>query len=854
MRSINKYVYKKLINWILLVLIILIIPVNIHAADNKSQKNVLIINSYHQGLAWTHDETDGIMESFKMSGDNYSTYVEYMDWKNYPTKENLQNFYDYIKFKYINKNIDVIIATDDTALEFALENRGTIFSNAPVVFCGVNIKGVNQITTGYKNFTGVLEDIDPVETIKMAKQINPSLRNVYLLYDNSESGISTGQLAIDRIMSLNMNLNVFPLNNYTYDDLIRKVSSLDGNSIILVTTYYSDAAGQVIDFKYLSREISQNSNVPVYNMYDMGLNNGAFGGNMMSGRLQGENAGKLAVRILNGESADKLPYISQETHRKVFDYEQLVRFNIPLSKVPKDAEIINKPFSFYDTYKRIIIPTAAIFIVLIVFVGILLFYLIKIEKMKKHLAESHEELTMIYEELAASDEELKQQFDEIYESHDKIKRTEEKLAFLAYFDSLTGLPNKQSLYENSKIEVFNDFRKKAALMFIDMDHFKNFNDTMGHAFGDELIRKTGERLAVLQKNNTSVYRLSGDEFIITMKNINRQEEAEAMARRIIEAFQEEFVISNSVINISFSIGIALYPEHGRNIEDLLKHADIAMYKAKGSGRNNYVMYNQQMNKDFIERVNIEKHLHIALDREEFELHYQPQVDVKTNRITGFEALLRWNSKELGYMPPDKFIHIAESTHLIIPLGKWVLMKACSFLKNMHTKGYTDLSVSVNISMLQLLQKDFSDVVIKTINSYGLEPEKVELEITESILMESYDTIGPQLEKLSRHGVRVALDDFGKGYSSLNYLKHLPITVLKIDKSFIDCIGTCQDNSQLAGYIVDLGKKLGMCVVAEGVETKEQLDYLTKYDCNRIQGYFYSKPVPEHESYKLLETV
>jgi len=852
-RSINKYVYKQLISYLVVsILIIMCIPAYAHAEDNKNQKNVLIINSYHEGFPWTKDQTDGIMEALKQSGDNFSTYVEYMDWKNYPSSENLLNLYDYLRFKYKNKKIDVLIATDDVALDFVLKNRDNLFSNAPVVFSGVNIKGLNQITTGYKNFTGVMEEIDPVETIKMAKTINPSLKNVYLLYDNSESGISTGQLAIDSIMSNYKELNIFPLNNLTYNELVGKVSSLDNNSIILVTTYYRDAAGNVIDFKYLSKEISKYSNVPVYHIYDMGLNNGAFGGSVISGRLQGENAGRLAVRITNGESADSIPYITKGTHKNVLDYEQLIRFQIPLSKIPKDIEIINKPFSFFNTYRNIILPTMVIFFVLIVFVCILLFYLIKIERMKKHLSESHEELTMIYEELAASDEELKQQFDEIYSSHERIKSTEEKLAFLAYFDSLTGLPNKQSLYENSNMDIFNNCINEAALMFIDMDHFKNINDTMGHAFGDELLKKTGERLATLQKENSSVYRLSGDEFIITMKNVSGLKEAEALAKRIIEAFAEEFIISNSVIKINFSIGIALYPKHGENIEELLKHADIAMYKAKSAGRNNYVVYNQQMNMDFIERVNIEKHLNSALDKNEFQLHYQPQLDIKTNKITGFEALLRWHNEELGHIPPDKFIKIAESTHLIISLGDWVLRKACGFLKNLHDKGHSDLSISVNISMLQLLQKDFSENVIKTLESFGLKPENLELEITESILMESYDSISTQLEKLNRKGVKVALDDFGKGYSSLSYLKQLPISVLKIDKSFIDSISNPHDNNLLAGYIVDLGKKMGMCVVAEGVETKEQLEYLAKYDCNRIQGFLYSKPVSEDESYKLLD--
>jgi len=278
-----------------------------YAKEQSEIKNVLIINSYHQGLTWSREETEGIIDILKENGSNISMLIEYMDWKNYPSQDNVDYLYEYYKYKYQDKNIDIIITTDDAALKFALENRKDLFSDAPVVFCGVNQNGVANITKGYDRVTGAIEVIDPTETIKIALDIKPSLKNIYLLYDNSESGQSTGNMVMNKIELSHPDLNIIPCNNLTYDDLIMKVQVLKEDSIILITTYYSDVNNKIVEMDFVTREVSANSSVPVYDLYDFGLNNGALGGSMLSGRLQGESAANLASRILQGENIADIP-------------------------------------------------------------------------------------------------------------------------------------------------------------------------------------------------------------------------------------------------------------------------------------------------------------------------------------------------------------------------------------------------------------------------------------------------------------------------------------------------------------------------------------------------------------------
>lgn len=481
-----------------------------------------------------------------------------------------------------------------------------------------------------------------------------------------------------------------------------------------------------------------------------------------------------------------------------------------------------------------------IYIVFIVFLICILANLTlkRVKDAEARLYSSHQKLVMANIELAVAG--------------DKVDEYENKLHYEAYHDQLTGLKNRRALIK--KIEELDSLKVKGkvALLILDIDNFKYINDTMGHHFGDLLLKKVSNRLEEICEDHYRIYRPGGDEFIILLESYDEPALVEKLAIKILKECTQGYEIDSSKLYVSISIGVSLYPEHGDSLDSLFKNADIAVYKAKETGKKKVVFFNKAMNEAISERVLLEKHLRTALDNEEFLLFYQPQLDIETNKVTGLEALIRWNNLDLGFVSPLRFISIAEDTHLIIPIGDWVIKSACMFLKKIHQQGYENMSMSVNVSMLQLIQDDFVDKLIMILEELELNPECLEIEITESILMESYEAIAAKLEILKKIGIRIALDDFGKGYSSLNYLKQLPISTLKIDKSFVDTMLAGDTDKSLTDLIIRIGRTMDLCVVAEGVETKEQFEFLSSHKCTKIQGYFFSKPISEEAIMKSIE--
>jgi len=432
-----------------------------------------------------------------------------------------------------------------------------------------------------------------------------------------------------------------------------------------------------------------------------------------------------------------------------------------------------------------------------------------------------------------------------------IKKLKQNNIQLALCSNQTLLPNRTALYHDLKKNLSDHGSNNTAILYVDIDNFRYIHVIEDHDYADLVLSKVGERLVDLTQPKGKVYHLSEDKFIILFPNTCRKGMCEIYAANILAGFKERFEILGNEIYINLNIGIVDNPPDNMPVTKIVTAAEIAMYHAQQKGKNQYAVYNPLLSEILKKRTNIQNHLRLAFERNEFEILYQPMLDLDFDRIDGFEALLRWKSRELGEVPPSQFIEIAENSHLIEQLGTWVLRNACAFLKKLESLGYYPLNISVNVSVIQLMQDDFVTTVQETLDFLDLAPEHLELEITESMLMKSYDLVLPKLKELRSLGVRIALDDFGTGYSSLSYLSTLPINTLKLDKSFTDKIGT--KHQCLTESLLYLCNQLGITIVAEGVEKDSQVSYLKRMNCHKMQGFLFSKPLTDSDVIGLLKS-
>jgi len=434
------------------------------------------------------------------------------------------------------------------------------------------------------------------------------------------------------------------------------------------------------------------------------------------------------------------------------------------------------------------------------------------------------------------------------------KSWEERIQHLAHYDPLTDLPNR-ALFEDRlrhSLERARRHQKQVALLFIDVDNFKNINDSFGHQVGDQFLQAVAGRLTACLRKEDTVARLGGDEFTVILEDTHHAQDAVIVAQKIFKALSEPFSLQGQEVFATASMGIALYPQDADNPVDLAKNADTAMYRAKEQGKNIYQFYTAEMVTQALKRLAMEASLRRALERQEFLLHYQPQVDLKTGQIIGMEALVRWQHPELGLVSPAEFIPLAEETGLIVPLGHWVLRTACAQNKKWQDAGFPPLCMAVNISGRQLKEETFPEMVRQVLQETGLDPSYLELEITESILMDSVESALERLSHLKSLGVKISIDDFGTGYSSMSYLKQFPIDKLKIDSSFVRDIPHDPDDVAINAAIIAMAHNLRLAVIAEGTATAEQLRFLREKNCDQMQGFFFSRPLPAEEFTGLLQ--
>ncbi|HET7922983.1 MAG TPA: EAL domain-containing protein, partial [Gammaproteobacteria bacterium] len=444
-------------------------------------------------------------------------------------------------------------------------------------------------------------------------------------------------------------------------------------------------------------------------------------------------------------------------------------------------------------------------------------------------------------------------FDGVISDITERKRVERQMYQLAHYDALTGLPNR-SLLRDRLAQAIADAGRRAerlAVVFVDLDRFKNVNDSLGHENGDHLLKVVARRLTDCVRLNDSVSRQSGDEFILILRDIADAASASNIAAKILESVGGLYTIGTHELHVTLSIGVSLFPDDGVEVEELIRNADTAMYQAKENGRANFQFFTPEMTQRTHARLSLENELRHALERNEFSLTYQPQINLHNGRIACAEALLRWNSQSLGRVAPAQFIPVAEQNGLIVPIGEWVLRSACRQLRDWQQQGLTPIPMAVNLSPIQFLRNDMAGTIAAILDETGLDPALLELELTENVIMQDTRETSMMMRRLNHLGVGISIDDFGTGYSSLSYLKRFHIDKIKIDQSFVRDITTDPDDAAIINAVIGLGRSLNVKVVAEGAETAEQLEFLRRCHCDLIQGYHFSKPLPADEFAQLL---
>lgn len=835
---------RPLIIFLMLFLLLESFPSPSTIAEEKTTYNILVLNAYHYGYEWTDNQTIGLSSTLSEEFPNALIYIEYLDWKRFPDEDVIEQSYKLYEEKYKDIPIDLILTTDDMGLSFALNYREALFNNAPIVFSGILEHTATEIIGNQKNVTGVYEKMNPSGALELLKTLQPEVNRIYVVHDQSESGLRTAEtfyLALESF-DINNKYEVVDLSNLTFNELIDKVKSFEANSAIMMISYNISIDGQVQNPEIFGEQLTAVSSVPVYSIDEFLLGHGIIGGTFLSGVLQGEELAKLGIQILKGTSADSLPHIDKATVYSAVDEDALIKYNLDKSKLSEEVKIINEHISFFEAYKSLVLTTILIITILLLSIIILMINSQIRKKAQQEVLEQKTELQLLYDQLAASEEELKAQNDELqkYQTH---------LEYSADHDSLTQLPNRRYLEKYTKELLDNETRANLiyAIIYIDIDNFKFINNTYGHAFGDQVLKWVSKRILQLNTEHF-VARLGGDEFIlianITTKNI--EDHVSNILTMLTNSLNHPIQIDKETITITTSMGYTIYPIDGKTFDELIVQADISMLNAKKGGKSTFRHYSKSMSDKLENDFIILSHLREAYEKKELSLYFQPQIDIQTEQIVGFEALLRWNSKELDYVPPNRFIPIAESSGLIIQIGGCVIELATLFALKMKELLKDPFKVSINISVVQLLENNFAESLIQTIKSFNLDPSYFQIEITESLMIDYNDLVIKRLNEIEKSGISISLDDFGTGFSSLTYLHRLPLNELKIDKFFVDSILTSPKHPALLDTIINLAKNLNLKVVAEGVEEEAQMNYLKKKGCDIIQGYYYSKPLPIEE--------
>ena len=809
--------------------------------QNISKKTVLYISSYSPSFKTFFQQVEGIQSQFEDL--NIILDIEYMDTKRFYTDENITNFYNSLSYKIKNLSpYDAIIVADDNALNFVMKYKRELFNKIPIIFIGINNIENAMMLSEDPYVTGIVEVPSIAETIEIAAKLNNKATNVVAIVDNTNSGQAdlVAYYAQEENMP-NLTFKEMNLSNLDYNEFASALQQLDEQDIVLLLSAYSDKTKKTITFDEGLSLVVDNCSQPIYHPYYHGLGYGILGGKVISHYEEGSRAAAIVIDIFSGKDVSQIKCEVDDSKEYIFDYNIINKYAINEELIPEEAVLLNKPQSIFQIYRNYVLSAIGILTVQLLIIFFLIHSIKEKNEVERDLLESNQSVMEMNKELKNANTALNENYEQIRVKNKQIKE-------LVYIDSLTGLNNRFSMFEIID-QVINCeiIEGTMAVLFLDLDNFKNINDTHGHDIGDQVLEVIGKKLKQLQDidDNIEIGRFGGDEFLFIIKNNNQMQQIIDCVEKIQNLIREPIVTENEKFCITSSMGIALIAKDD-NRKELIKKADLALYRAKKLGKNTYVFYNNTIGIALNEKINLQKAIVEATFNKEFVMYYQPYVDAKTHKVVGVEALIRWFSKEHANISPFKLIKNAEEMGLIIKIGQWVIETACNFAKKINQNRENKLTVSINISAIQLMDNGFCEKITRTIEEIGVSPEYICLEMTETILIESIENGINVIEQLKHYGFKIAIDDFGTGYSSLKYFEKLPINVIKIDKSFVDNIETSEYDGNFIDFIANIAHFINIKVTVEGVERQKQLQIVEEKGCDTIQGYVFSKPLSENE--------
>ena len=814
------------------------------AADAPS--NVLFISSYSYSFDSVPDQVEGIKSVLDEKYVNYD--LEFMDTKRFNSGRNYENYYDFLNYRLSSrKPYDVIIVGDDNALQFLLDHEDTLVKDVPVVFLGINDMNRVNDATSRPNYTGIYEEMSVEENIELAQRLQPELKEVVAIYDNTRTGIGE----YEAFMAVSHQYPDIQFSGINYSEVSRvdfetRLSTLNHSQALMYLSMIENNMQQVITVDEAVQEIVSLTETVVYTPTIGGSGKGLLGGYSVSYFEHGRLAAQMAVDIIQGKNPKDIPVIKESPNQYIIDYNVLMQHGIDENKLPEETILINVPEPFFDSIRWLLLP-ALLVIIILTMISALMF----VDNRRKRLTaidlqEKNDELTSLYEELTAQEEELRAQYEELEDHRQELINSRRKYKELAYTDVLTGLNNRVYLYKILEQE-FRKEKKSGVLFFVDLDNFKYINDSFGHILGDEVLRVIGHRLKKIMDEDTIVIRIGGDEFVLAHFSDSNEINHQDFLDQVNACLEEMVIIGEQEIFASGSIGIVAFPEHGKTAEELIRKADIAMYQAKENGKGQAVYYNDFMGANATNLMGIQNNIRFAIERDQFELYLQPQISVKDQSLVSFEGLIRWNIPGEGVISPGDFIPIAEQLGLIHRIGRWVYQRAFSSIQRIEEELGRTLKIAVNVSAMEITRPHFTQEFIELLELHQMQPNKLIIELTESVFLEAAERHIDTLKWLQDIGIEIHLDDFGTGYSSLNYLRLLPIDVVKLDRDFIKDIAVNEEQADLTESLIHIIHNLGKTVIAEGVETEDQLNMLQQMSCDIIQGYYYAKPMTLDEA-------